>query len=271
MKLYNSLKNMKQFKYLLSQLVGRDFKVKYKRSVLGVLWSLLNPLLMMTVMSIVFSTFFKFKIPGQNYLVYLMTGLVIFNFFSEATNLSMSSIVVNFNLITKVYLPKYIFPLSKVLLSLINLGFALIALYFVIIFTGQGVSIAHLFLPFGFICLFVFALGVSLFLSAFSVFFRDMFYIYGIVLMTWTYLTPIMWPFFREFEKNKDFITNPLIFKIFTLNPMFQYIDYARIIILEAKIPSLSHHLICLGMSLATLAFGVWFFRRKQDKFIYYI
>ena len=171
---------MKNYNYLLSQLVGRDFKVKYKRSVLGVLWSILNPLLMMTVMALVFSNFFKFKIPGQNYLVYLMTGLVFFNFFAEATNLAMSSIVGNFSLITKVYVPKYIFPLSKVILSLINLAFATIALYVIIIFTGQGVSFTHLLLPFDFFCVFLFALGVGLFLAAFSVFFRDMFYIYSI-------------------------------------------------------------------------------------------
>lgn len=262
MKLINSLKNMKQFKYLLSQLVGRDFKVKYKRSVLGILWSLLNPLLMMTVMSLVFSNIFKFNVPGLNYLVYLMTGLVFFNFFSEATNLAMSSIVGNFSLITKVYVPKYIFPLSKVLLSLINFGFALVALYFIIFFTGERITFAHLLLPFDFVCLFLFALGVALFLAAFSVFFRDMFYIYGIVLMTWTYLTPIMYPITIIPESYRF---------LFKLNPMFQYIDYARTIILSGQVPSLNQHLICLGMSVVTLAFGVWFFRRRQNDFIYYI
>lgn len=262
MNIVNSFKNMKQFRYLLSQLVGRDFKVKYKRSVLGVLWSILNPLLMMTVMSLVFTNIFKFQIEGLNYLVYLMTGLVFFNFFAEATNLAMSSIVGNFNLITKVYVPKYIFPLSKVILSLINLGFATIALYAIIIFTGEGISFAHLLLPFDFICIFLFALGVALFLAAFSVFFRDMFYIYGIVLTLWTYLTPIMYPLTIIPESYRF---------LFKLNPLFQYIDYARTIILSAQVPSLKQHLICLGMSLISLAFGVWFFRRRQYDFIYYI
>lgn len=260
MKIINTLKNMKQFKYLLSQLVGRDFKVKYKRSVLGVLWSVLNPLLMMTVMNFVFSHLFRFQIP--NYIVYLMTGLVFFNFFAEATNLAMSSIVGNFSLITKVYVPKYIFPLSKVILSLINFGFSLIALYFIIFISGLRLNFIHLLLPLDFIYIFLFALGVSLFLSALSVFFRDMFYIYGIVLMTWTYLTPIMYPASIIPEKY-------LIF--FKLNPLYQYIEYARTIILSAQVPSLNQNLICLGMSLITLAFGAWFFRRRQYDFIYYI
>ncbi len=260
MTIINSIKNMKQFRYLLSQLVGRDFKVKYKRSVLGVLWSILNPLLMMTVMNFVFSNLFKFDIP--NYIVYLMVGLVFFNFFAEATNLAMSSIVGNFSLITKVYVPKYIFPLSKVILSLINFGFSLIALYFIIFLSGIRLNFAHLLLPLDFIYIAIFALGVSLFLSAISVFFRDMFYIYGIVLMTWTYLTPIMWP--------ESIIPSQYLI-YFKLNPLYHYIKYARDIILHGQIPSLNQHLLCLAVSLITLAFGVWFFRRRQNDFIYYI
>ena len=105
--------NFKKYQFLLKQLVSRDFKVKYKRSVLGVLWSLLNPVLQMVVMAIVFSNVFKFSMEGVNYLVYLLTGLVMFNYFSEASNLAMSSVVGNFSLINKVYIPKYIFPLSS--------------------------------------------------------------------------------------------------------------------------------------------------------------
>ena len=111
----NILDNFKKYSFLLQQLVGRDFKVKYKRSVLGVLWSLLYPVLMMAVMAAVFSNVFKFSVPGVNYLVYLMTGLTFFNYYSEASNLSMSSVVANFSLLNKIYIPKYIFPLSKCL------------------------------------------------------------------------------------------------------------------------------------------------------------
>ena len=100
--------SLKRYSFLLEQLISRDFKVKYKRSVLGVLWSLLNPILMMCVMAIVFTNVFKFSTPGVNYLTYLLTGLVFFNYFNEASNLSMSSVVANFSLINKIYIPKYI-------------------------------------------------------------------------------------------------------------------------------------------------------------------
>src|SRR5699024_10747478 len=121
MKIINNLKyTYKKYGFLLQQLVSRDFKVKYKRSVLGILWSLLYPVLTMTVMALVFTNMFKFSTPGVNYLVYLMTGLVIFNYFSEATNLAMSSVVANFSLINKVYIPKYIFPISKCIFVGIN-------------------------------------------------------------------------------------------------------------------------------------------------------
>ena len=109
------ISNFKRYWFLMSQLISRDFKVKYKRSVLGVLWSLLNPILMMTVMAIVFSQMFKFKVDGINYLVYLMTGIVLWNYFSQASNMAMTSVVENFSLINKIYIPKYVFPISKCL------------------------------------------------------------------------------------------------------------------------------------------------------------
>ena len=119
--MFNNIKYVwNRYRFLLQQLVSRDFKVKYKRSVLGVLWSLLYPVLTMAVMAIVFTNVFKFTTPGVNYLAYLMSGLVAFNYFSEASNLSMSSVVANFSLINKVYMPKYIFPVSKCLFVGIN-------------------------------------------------------------------------------------------------------------------------------------------------------
>ena len=125
--LKNIIANFKKYQFLMKQLILRDFKKKYKRSVLGVVWSLLYPILMMTVMAIVFSQMFRFKVEGINYLVYLMTGLIMFNYFSAASNAAMTSVVENFTLINKVYIPKYIFPLSRVLSSFVNLLFSLIA------------------------------------------------------------------------------------------------------------------------------------------------
>ena len=145
----NNLKYVyKKYSFLLEQLVSRDFKVKYKRSVLGVVWSLLYPLLMMAVMAIVFSNVFKFSTPGVSYLAYLLIGLTYFNYFSEASNLAMSSVVGNFSLINKVYIPKYIFPLSKCIFVGINFLLTLIPLYIVIIATGTGLCWQHILLPF---------------------------------------------------------------------------------------------------------------------------
>ena len=260
--LKNIITNFKKYSFLLTQLVSRDFKVKYKRSVLGVVWSLLYPLLTMAVMAIVFSNVFKFSTPGVSYLAYLLSGLVMFNYFSEATNLAMSSVVANFSLLNKIYIPKYIFPLSKCLFVGINFLLTLIPLYGVIILTGTGLNIYHLFLPYVVICLFMFTLGVGLILSAIAVFLRDMFYIYGIIVMMWTYLTPIMYDIS---------LISTRLQPILKLNPLYHYINFARQIILYHRIPEPFTWIVCLASSTVVLLIGITVFRKTQDKFIYYV
>ncbi len=262
MAIKNIWTNFKKYQFLLKQLVSRDFKVKYKRSVLGVLWSLLNPVLQMVVMAIVFSNVFKFSMEGVNYLVYLLTGLVMFNYFSEASNLGMSSVVGNFSLINKVYIPKYIFPLSKCLFVGINFLLTLIPLYVVIIATGTGLCWQHLLLPFVFLCLFLFTVGMALILSTISVFLRDMFYIYGIIIMIWTYLTPIMYDI--------NMITSWFI-QIFKLNPLYQFINFARTIILYHHTPTLFQFGACALCAIVVFIIGLVVFKKNQDKFIYYV
>ena len=254
--------NFKKYSFLLKQLISRDFKVKYKRSVLGVVWSLLYPLLNMAVMALVFSNIFKFSTPGVNYLVYVLSGLVMFNYFSEASNLSMSSVVANFPLINKIYIPKYIFPLSKCLFVGINFLLTLIPLYVVILATGTGINIYHLVLPYAYICLFVFTLGMGLILATISVFLRDMFYIYGIVLTLWTYLTPIMYDIS---------LISPKLQMFFKLNPMYHYINFIRRIILYNEMPSLFTFGMCALSALIVLFIGLILFKKNQDKFIYYV
>lgn len=254
--------NLKRYSFLLQELIKRDFKVKYQRSSLGILWSVLYPLLMMAVMGIVFSNFFKASMPGVSYLAYLLTGLVIFNFFSDATNQSMPSIVGNMGLINKVYIPKYIFPLSKSLFSGINFLITLIPLYGVILLTGTGLNFYHLLLPYCFLTMLIFCIGMGFFLSALSVFLRDVFYIWGIVILAWTYLTPIMY--------NLSILPERLL-TIMEFNPLYQYIDFAREIILYHRMPALDSWLWCGGWAIVMLLFGCWFFRKNQDKFIYYI
>lgn len=252
-----------KYNFLLRQLVSRDFKVKYKRSVLGILWSLLYPVLTMAVMALVFTNIFKFTTPGVNYLAYLMSGLVMFNYFSEASNLSMSSVVANFSLINKVYMPKYIFPLSKCVFVGINFLLSLIPLYVILLATGTGVNIYHLLLPYAYICLFLFTLGFSLILSAISVFLRDMFYIYGVVLSLWTYMTPIMYDI--------TIIENPALAVIFKFNPLYWILYFVRRIMLYNTIPEVNAWIYCGLVAVVFLLAGVFVFKKTQDKFIYYV
>ena len=254
--------SIKKYKFLLFELVSRDFKVKYKRSILGIVWSLLYPVLTMVVLALVFSNIFKFSTPGVNYLVYLLTGLVMFNYFNEASNLSMSSVVANFGLINKIYIPKYIFPLSKCLFIGINFLLTLIPLYLIIIATGTPLNIYHLLLPYAFICLFIFTLGMGLILSAVSVFLRDMFYIYGVLMTLWMYITPIMYDIKMIAEEFQIY---------FKLNPLYHYINFARRIILYNEMPTPFTFGVCALSSVITLIIGVIIFRKTQDKFIYYI
>ena len=260
--LKNIYLNFKKYSFLLQQLIARDFKVKYKRSFLGVIWSLLYPVLNMAVMALVFSNIFKFSTPGVNYLVYVLSGLIMFNYFSEASNLSMSSVVANFPLINKIYIPKYIFPLSKCLFVGINFLLSLIPLYIVIFATGTGINIYHLVLPYAYICLFVFTLGMGLILATVSVFLRDMFYIYGIVLTLWMYLTPIMYDIS---------MISPNIQAIFKLNPIYHYINFVRRIILYNELPTPFTFAVCGISALFFLIIGLIVFKKKQDKFIYYV
>ncbi len=261
--------NFKRYQFLMFQLISRDFKRKYKRSVLGVVWSLLYPILMMTVMAIVFSHMFKFKVDGTNYLVYLMTGIIMWSYFSEASNSAMASIVENFALITKVYIPKYIFPLAKCLFVGINFVLTLIPWFGLILLTQFGlgefpasINIYYLLLPYIFICFLLFTIGVSLFLSCVSVFLRDVFYIYGIVLTIWNYFTPVFY--------SLDILPEGLK-TIFKLNPLYQMINPVRSIVLYGQAPSVINLIVIGLIGVITLLIGSTIFKKNQDKFIYYI
>lgn len=261
--------NFKRYWFLMTQLISRDFKVKYKRSVLGILWSLLNPILMMAVMAIVFSQMFRFKVEGINYLVYLMTGLIMFNYFSQASNMAMTSVVENFGLINKVYIPKYIFPVAKCLFIGIDFLLTLIPWLAIIALSYFGLgeytchfNIYYLILPYIFLCMFLFTVGIGLLLSCLSVFLRDIWHIYGIVLTLWNYLTPV----FYSIE-----ILPAKLQTIMYFNPMYQFLTAARTIVLYGQAPSLKTLGILAFIGVGMLLIGGLVFRKNQDKFIYYI
>ncbi len=265
----NIVSNFRHYWYLMTQLITRDFKRKYKRSVLGVLWSLLYPILMMSVMAIVFSQMFRFKVEGINYLVYLLTGIIMFQYFSEASNSAMTSVVENAALINKVYIPKYIFPLSKCLFVGINFILTLIPWTAIILLTQFGlgtypasINWYYLILPYIFLCLFMFTVGMGLALSCISVFLRDMFYIYGIILTIWNYFTPVFYSI--------DILPENLQ-KLFQFNPLYQFLTGARSIVLYGMRPSFSQLALMGAIGLGTLLIGGFIFKKNQDKFIYYI
>lgn len=261
--------NFKKYWFLMTQLISRDFKVKYKRSVLGILWSLLNPILTMAVMAAVFSQMFRFNVEGQNYIVYLMTGIIMFNYFSQASREAMTSVVDNFTLINKVYIPKYIFPVAKCLFVGIDFLLTLIPWFGIVLlsYVGLGqytchISWAYLLLPYIFLCMLMFTIGMGLLLSCISVFLRDVWHIYGIALTLWNYLTPV----FYSVE-----ILPPQLQFLMKFNPLYQFLTAARTVALDGKVPALKSLALIGVIGLAMLLIGGTIFRKKQDKFIYYI
>ena len=251
---------IKTYSFLIRQLVIRDFKRKYKRSALGVLWSFLNPLLTMIVQYLVFSTIFKSSI--ENFIVYLLSGIILFNFFGEAVGLGLNSIIDNAHLINKVYMPKMIYPLSRVLSSVINLLISLLPLIVMMIITGLPLSKAMVLIPIGLLCLLVFCLGMSLVLSTSMVFFRDTLFLWNVISTLWMYLTPTFYPI--------DIIPESWL-PIYKMNPMYQYITFLRTILLEGKAPSLDLYIGCLMSAGITFIVGLCIFKRNQEKFVLYL
>lgn len=256
----NAAAALRKYRFLIRQLVERDFKTKYKRSVLGVFWSFLNPLLTMGVQYIIFSTIFRSDIP--NYAVYLLVGVVSFNFFSESCSMALSSIVGNAGLITKVYLPKYIYPLTRVMSSVVNLGISLIPLLLMTLATGLRLHKAAVLGLYFLFCLVVFSLGLGLLLSAAMVFFRDVQFLWGVLSMIWMYATPIFYPE-RIIPERFRFIQ--------TLNPLYHFLKNTRVCILDGISPEPAVYVYCLGAALLMLGVGALVFRRTQDRFVLYI
>lgn len=249
-----------RYGFLIRQLVSRDFKTKYKRSALGMAWSFLNPLLTMSVQYVVFSTLFQSDIP--NYPVYLLSGIVFFNFFSEAVSMGMTSITGNASLIKKVYMPKYIYPVSRILSSLVNFALAIIPLLLVMLITGTAFTPALLLLIFDMLCLLGFVTGMSLLLTTAMTFFQDTQFLWGVVSMMWMYLTPLFYP---ESIIPAQFLT------VYHMNPMYQYITFARICIIDGVSPEPMAYLWCILSSVVVLGMGILTFKRHQDKFVLYL
>lgn len=251
---------VKKYRFLIRQLVSRDFRTKYKRSVLGIFWSFLNPLLTMSVQYIVFSTIFKSNIP--NYAVYLLIGIVSFNFFNEACGMALSSIIGNAGLITKVYMPKYIYPLTRVMSSVVNLTISLLPLLIMCAVTGvrfhRSVVLALYFLC----CLVIFCLGLGLLLSASMVFFRDTQFLWGVFSLMWMYATPVFYP---------ESILPDNFKIILQINPLYHFLKNTRLCILDGVSPEPVVYVQCMLIALAALLIGALIFQKMQDRFVLYL
>lgn len=258
------LNTVKKYRFLLNQLVARDFKTRYKRSILGVLWSMLNPLLTMCVQYLVFVNIFRWQI--DNYAVYLLIGTVSFNFFSESTQAALSSVTGSASLITKVYIPTYVFPVAKVLSSCINLFFSTLALYLIIFIQGVPLNWCHLLIPVLYAALIGFSMGVGMILAAVMVYFRDTQFLYGVLIVLWMYLTPLFYPVSIISDS-----ASPLVWGLYQCNPMYQYVTFFRTLVLDAAVPTAAQFAWCFGYAALFLLIGFLVFRKLKKNFILYI
>lgn len=256
-------------KFILKQLVTKDFKIKYRRSVLGGAWSVLNPLLMMVVMSIVFSTIFgqsrNGSITPEMYPMYLIVGNITFSVMSESTNQALMSIIWASSLLKKVKVHRWVFPVQKVLFSLVNFSFSLVAVALVMVWFRVVPTWHLILLPVCLLLLMCFCMGLGMMLSALAVFFRDVMHLWTVVITAWMYLTPIFW--------TTDYISQMAhwIQVLVVVNPMYNYLQFMRDIFLFNTVPSVLTFGLCVVWAVLALAIGYTVFHKTEHKFILYI
>lgn len=256
----NKLVNFNKYRPLLNELVIRDVKTKYRRSVLGVLWTLLNPLLMMLVLSVVFSMLFRYEI--DNYPIYLLSGQVVFTFFSTSTTMAMSAILDNAALIKKVYVPKYMFVLSRTVSSAINLMASLSALIIVMLCMRTPLHYTALLSVFPILSLLLFTFGVGMILATIAVKFRDMVHLYSVLTTVLMYLTPVIYPMSQL----------PVwVRRIVRLNPLTSILEMFRGLAIYGEMPDLFTVLMTVVPSILVILFGCRIFYKSQDHFILYV
>lgn len=254
------LQKLKNYRFLFEELVKRDFKQKYKRTVLGMVWSVLSPLLTLLVMKLVFTQFFGRTTP--HFTTYLFCGNMIFSCFSESTNQGMMSLMGNASIFTKVNIPKYLFLFSKNVQTLINFGLTLCVFFVFCILDHITFTWKFVLLLYPIACLVLFNVGVGLILSALYVFFRDIQYLWSVFTMLLMYVSAI----FYTIDDYSLEIQN-----LFLLNPVYLFIRYFRKIVIEAAIPTAWFHLLMLADVLAALGLGCWMYKKYNTKFLYYV
>lgn len=252
------LREIGKYQYLLQQLVKRDLTTRYKRSVLGVAWTMLNPLGTMVILTVVFSQLFGAE---QNYPVYVLTGLTTWNFFSQGSVAAISNLVWGGSMLNRIYIPRTVFGISAVGTALVNTLISLVPLLVVMLSTRAPIYPSLLFLPIPILMLACFTLGWGLFLSSLAVFFPDVAEMYQILLTAWMYLTPIIYP------ENMPMAST--LQKIFPFNPMYWMVKNFRIPVLEGRLPTLAEFWPTVAFGLGMLIIGWIFFTSKSDEYAY--
>lgn len=251
---------LKRNQFLFEELVKRDFKRKYKRTVLGMVWSVLSPLLMLFVMRLVFTRFFGRNI--EHYTIYLFCGNLVFSFFSESTNQGMESLMSNAGIFTKVNVPKYLFLFSKNVQCLINFGLTMCVFVLFCILDGIVFTWRWILLIYPICCLVLFNIGVGLILSALFVFFRDIQYLWSVFTQLLMYMSAIFYTIDSY---------SPAMQKAFLLNPVYLFIRYFRKIVIDTAVPTVWFHLLMLADVLIALGIGCFMYKKYNHKFLYYV
>lgn len=251
---------LKTYQFLFEELVKRDFKKRYNRTVLGIVWSVLSPLLMLSVMAVIFGNFFGRSI--EHYVIYLFGGQIIFNYFTEATNEGMLALVSNSSIFTKINVPKYLFLFSKNVSALINFLIILLIYFFFVVLDDISFTWAFVLLIYPIVCLIIINIGIGLILSALYIFFRDIQYLYRIFTQIVMYGSAIFY--------SVDILPQHLQ-TLFYCNPIFVCITYFRSIVLHNTVPDLWLHLLLAGYAIVLFGIGCWVYKKYNYKFLYYV
>jgi len=254
------LRNTVRYRELIWALALKELKVRYKRSVLGFMWALLNPALLMLVLTLVFSSIMRFPIP--HYAIFLLSVLLPWTFFSQALAYGVESIVSNGDLIKKVSLPKVVFPIAALVSNLINLVLSLIPLALLVPALRHPFYWTWIYLPVPMLALAIFTLGAMFFFAAANVYYRDVSHILQIILSAWFYVTPIIYPLDLIPEKERW---------IFKLNPIIYVINGFRLAVYYGQLPHLQSIVASFVCAFLMLFIGFYLFRRNQDDFVFYV
>ena len=254
------IQKLKQHQFLFEELVKRDFKQKYKRTVLGMAWSILSPLMLLLIMRLVFTQFFGRNTP--HYTTYLFCGTLIFSCFTDATSQGMVSLLGNAGIFTKVNVPKYLFLFSKNVQTLINFGLTLCVFFLFCILDKITFTWKFIMLLYPICMLVLFNIGMGLILSALFVFFRDMQYLWSIFLRMLMYVSAIFYKIDQYSQSTQN---------LFLLNPVYLFIRYFRKIVIEATIPAPQFHLLMLADVCIALGLGCFMYKKYNTRFLYYV